>query len=225
VKALQPVLNLLGDTKTDILNAIDRAGWRGDTAAATVKTPVSNVWAQIPELYPEVKSLRGTIAGAPLNRQVATEGSDFAREMLEGQLTPNRMARQFDPVQGWSDPKGAVQTMLEGGVKTEAERTPNLLSNLKDNIVSKVVGLINPLDWPAKGAGAIAQTVSRGTTADLAKALASNQAAEALRGIVNYSPGVNFAQMLARSLLRLEAMSGPPAEPLRIDITGGNKAE
>lgn len=216
VRALQPVLETLGPTKEAVLAAIDRAANRADVAATTLSMPHTSLWSQIPELAPEVKSLRGTLAGFPLNEQAALEAEAIQRE-----ITPKvyrSMAPQWSDTFGYTDPKTAVGNIVNAAKETAAERTSNLFTDLKNNIVGKVVGLINPLDWPKKGGEAISEAVARGNVADLAKSLASPTAAQGLKEIVNYSPPVNFAKLLARSLLRLQGMSGPEA-------TGGNQTQ
>jgi hypothetical protein len=181
--------------------------------------PYTSLWSQIPELAPEIKSLRGTLAGFPLNEQAALEAEAVQRE-----ITPKvyrSMTPQWSDTFGYTDPKTAVGNIVNAAKETAAERTSNLFTDLKNNIVGKVVGLINPLDWPKKGGEAISGAVSRGNIEDLVSSLVSPGAASGLKDIVNYSPGVNFAKMLAKSLLRMQGMSGPPASPM----IGGNQLQ
>jgi hypothetical protein len=219
VRALQPVLKTLGPTKEAVLAAIDRAANRADVAASSLSMPYTSLWSQIPELAPEVKSLRGTLAGFPLNEQAALEAEAVQRE-----ITPKvyrSMTPQWSDTFGYTDPKTAVGNIVNAAKETAAERTSNLFTDLKNNIVGKIVGMINPLDWPRKGGEAISGAVSRGNIEDLVSSLVSPGAASGLKAIVNYSPGVNFAKMLAKSLLRMQGMSGPPASPM----IGGNQLQ
>ncbi len=223
VRALGPVLDTLGDTKTQVLAAIDRAMHGSDVAASSLSMPHTSLWAQIPELAPEVKDLRGTLAGRPLNEQVRTEA-----EALNREITPRRLANlppQWNKDFGWTDPWSSLENLASSHAATAAERSSNLFKDLKDNIVGKAIGLINPLDWPRKGGEAISEAVARANVSDLAKSLAGPHAAQALKSIVNYSPATNFAQMLAKSIMRLQGMAGPAQPPLRIDITGGNQPQ